>query len=358
MPRPPARRLRTLDPWQDFSTESLEQGGRERKERELEGGQLCPATPGSWVHVSQLRRGSECIDAETNTPLPQDPAFRVRRIPEERSAEPRRLHLLRPRERHRRAPVPKAGSRRPRPIPAGVRPCNPAARRVADTAASASSRARLRQAAHDPRRLPESRSRVGAATDPADPRAHRPPPRAPLAGPPPTSRGGQQPPNALRPRRPAVLAAGSSAAQEGGPGAREPERQPEPERRRRLASARRDLGVRGLTAPGLSFPAPGCGGGGTVSTVPPRPPTSPKPGPVEGARVGGAATGTGGERVRTARARRRGGRRSPGLSLRLPKSPYKHPAAAGQSPAALPPQELQSTPAMPCPLPKASPVLR
>lgn len=211
----------------------------------------------------------------------------------------------------------------------------------------------------------------GSANPPGTPARF---PRAPRASvqpqPPPTPAGPQPPaapPAAARvPRWPASYLAGPPAASErapsppprrprggqergaGGPGAREPQ----PERRRPAVSARAvTLACAASRRPASVSPDRGVGAG---EPVPPRPPTSPEPGPVEGAQVGGAAAGTG-RGAGFAQPGRGGGALWPRPFAQTPQDPRdKHlvDAAAGRSLA--PPKE-NCSPRPPCPAPSPKP---
>lgn len=180
----------------------------------------------------------------------------------------------------------------------------------------------------------------------APPAAARVPrwPASYLAGPPAASERAPSPP----PRRPR---GGQERGQErgaGGPGAREPQ----PERRRPAVSARAvTLACAASRHPASVSPDRGVGAG---EPVPPRPPTSPEPGPVEGAQVGGAAAGTG-RGAGFAQPGRGGGALWPRPFAQTPQDPRdKHlvDAAAGRSLA--PPKE-NCSPRPPCPAPSPKP---
>ena len=138
------------------------------------------------------------------------------------------------------------------------------------------------------------------------PRPPRPLPRASPAGPPPTSRGRPQPPSARRPRRPRGGQERGRARGAGGAGAREPQPEPEPEPERRRPAGlppHSDLGVRGLSAPGLSFPGYGCGRGDGSRPGRRR---HPNPGQLRAPGSVGPPRGLAGERGPHSQVRRRG----------------------------------------------------
>lgn len=257
--------------------------GGEKGESVCPGGR--PASPCNPRDLASCfpAQAASCIDAETlspppprsRLPCPQGFGEAIRRAAEDPSPATQGATPQSPGSESP-APPPPPPPQPPEPGAASARPCNPGARRVPATAASALVPGPAPQSHPPPppgSRKPLARRCTAASADPrpgprppapaAPPAAARVPrrPASYLAGPPAASERALSPPS---PRR----AGARAGARRGGAGAREPQPEPEPEpelepecRRPAGLLPRSDLGVRGLSAPSLSFPGQGCGRG-------------------------------------------------------------------------------------------------